>query len=63
MLLFAAFGIQGDEVDIYIRLRNLLNAYVEFPGDLIGGFDIAFHANLRHGKFLPAQAARGDICQ
>ena len=63
MLLLAAFGVQGHKVDVHVGLRNTFNPYTEVTGNLIRRFDIAFHTHLRHGQFLPAQPAGGDIRQ
>ena len=61
MLFFVPFGVQGDQVNVHVRLRNALHAQVQVTADLIGGFHISFHADASNAQFLPAQIIGGDI--
>ncbi len=63
VLLLVAFGIQGHQINVHVRLRNALHAQVQVTADLIGGFHIPVNANPGDGQLLPAQVTGGDIRQ
>ena len=55
VLFFVTFGIQSDQINVHVGLRNALHAQVQVTANLIGGFHIPFDANPRNGQRLPAQ--------
>ena len=63
MLFFVPFGVQGDQVNVHVRLRNALHAQVQVTADLIGGFHIPFHADAGNAQLLPAQVIGGNVRQ